>query len=162
VHTLLLDELRIWRAADGPPEWHDALDRVSGWFEPLWQGVDTSWDGFILLDGAAALALALYITAREHDIPVERVTREQVERLREPRGWDRVAAWEAKLLTLGHDPDDPHDPVSIRWRRQRRDLSPPDPNGLSDEALEDSTLNWGSMLSNGLDAVLAPIYNLRF
>ena len=160
--TLLLDELHTWRRADGPPDWHAALERVSGWFEPHWQGRDTTWDGFVLLDGAAALAVALYIIAREHDIPVEQVTREQVERLAEPKGWDRVAAWEDKLRTLGHDPDDPHDPVSTRWRRLRRDLSPPDPSILSDDALEDSTYLWGPMLCNGLESVLAPIYDLRF
>lgn len=157
---LIMDRLDSWRAEGGPPLWCAAFDRVLAGYRPLWAGKTVSFAGGLLAHGAVGVVTAIYILAREQNVPIDQVTRAQVEGLtgRGPGqgNWDRVKLWEDKLRALGHNPDDEQDPVMARWRELREDLSPPDPWGLSDEAYYHVRI--GPRLANSVGPALAPMW----
>ncbi|MFJ2202399.1 hypothetical protein [Streptomyces violaceusniger] len=166
--TLVLNQLRQWKDEDGPEQWQAAWDRALELLEPLWPTKTLSWDGVILADGGAALATALYLIAREQNIGPADVHRAQVRALidRAPGETDSVILprWENRLRALGHDLEDPADPVAARWRQLRKDHSPPDdlPGHVREAVLEDhSAHRWGRGFLEGLRRVLAPVYEDR-
>lgn len=63
---------------------------------------------------------------------------------------DIAHRWQARLETLGHDMDDPTDPVSARWRVMRVNHEP------DDQYWEDTTLRRGPAVIEGLRYVLSP------
>jgi hypothetical protein len=105
---LVIDKLRETRAkADGGSDlWKAALDRAIDLLTPVWGDKELVWDGPLLAHGGVALALAIYIVAREQGIPIDQVTRDQIEPLDGP--WrDCVEVWKARLSALNVDLDGP-------------------------------------------------------
>ncbi|MFF2941256.1 hypothetical protein ACFVSQ_15585 [Streptomyces niveus] len=167
--TLLLEVLREQRAqaADGPPRYAQAWDRMVDLVSPIWHN-EQMWrgGGCCLPDGGAALAMALYLVAEEHQVHPRDVRREQVEGLLLKSAQTgmilsaTLPLWEARLRALGHDLDAGTDPVSVSWRTLRRDNSPPDT--ACDDIHLDSLHRWGYGFIEGLEAVLGPMYSLAF
>jgi hypothetical protein len=158
--TTVIDRVRAWRAdvEDGPDEWRKAWDRTIDLVAPLWGDKQMNFDGPMLAHGGAALAMAIYIVAREQNISPQQVTRAQVDELKPPVR-DRIALWDRRLRALGHDPNDHNDPVMVWWRELVHDDAPP--GGIMVEDWEFGA-NPGPMLGKGLDFALAPMWNLQF
>ncbi|MFF2080637.1 hypothetical protein ACFVXG_38465 [Kitasatospora sp. NPDC058162] len=161
--TLLLDILEERRneAEAGPPGWQPAWDRALDLLAPHLQGWTMTIDGPILADGAAALALALYLLSTGQGPAA--VTRGQVEGLLDRCGgtdYDIAPRWEEMLRAAGHDPEDRADPVSACWRQLRVDNSPP--KFASEENDFDSFRRWGPAFIEGLHRALAPRFGIRF
>ncbi|WBP92035.1 hypothetical protein [Kitasatospora cathayae] len=161
--TLLLDVLldRRNEAEAGPSGWQPAWDRALDLLAPHLRGWTMTVDGPILADGAAALALALYLLSTGQGPAA--VTRGQVEDLLDRRGgtdYDIAPRWEEMLRTAGHDPEDQADPVSTCWRQLRVDNSPPE--DASEEHDLDSFRRWGPGYIEGLRHALAPRFEIRF
>jgi hypothetical protein len=166
--TLVVDVLRQqqrFNSAVGPPRWAAAWDRTLDLLTELWPRETAHGLGAVQVDGGAALATALYLIAVEQDIEPAGVTRVQVEALLHLAPGetvsDTVAAWERRLRAIGHDPDDPADPVAACWRDLRVDNSPDE--SLSDAVHIDhgSEYRWGPGVVEGLRGVLAPMYKAR-
>jgi hypothetical protein len=157
---LVIDKLRQERAkSDGGSDlWQAALDRAIELVTPIWGNKELVWDGPLLADGGVALALAIYIVAREENIPVDQVTRGQVEFLNGP--WNsRVENWERRLRSLGVDLGNEHDPMIVKWRELIYDYRHPefDPVDLFQMGGRE-----GSLLGEVFGFVLAPIWNFTF
>ncbi|MEU9189871.1 hypothetical protein AB0D14_36120 [Streptomyces sp. NPDC048484] len=165
--TLLLEVLREQRAqaVDGPARYEQAWDRMVELVSPIWHN-EPMWGGSCLPDGGAALAVALYLIAEEHQVHPRDVRRDQIEALlvkSTETGMTLPATlplWEGRLRALRHDLDAGTDPVSVIWRRLRRDNSPPET--ACDDTYFDSTHRWDYGFVEGLDVVLAPRYALAF
>lgn len=126
--TATEDQSRTWQGEGGPAEWARAWDRTC-------ELIATRADRFsyhdsdrMQQDAIPALATALYIKAREQRIEPAAVPRQAVDDFirRRPAETDLgiVRRWEAHLENLGHDVDDPADPVSVCWTRLRHDYDP--------------------------------------
>ncbi|MFF1712200.1 hypothetical protein [Streptomyces sp. NPDC058268] len=152
------DRLQLWRDEGGPQVWQDAWERtieVAGRRFEKYQVRDGR-----LSNGCAALTLALYLLAREGDIGVEQISRDEVLALMEPEsanGTADVAAeatrcWGARLQALGHDLE-ADDSVARMWRHLRTSVHV---DSYSDKRQPALLL--------GLDTVLGPrsFYNIRF
>ncbi|MFJ1847102.1 hypothetical protein [Streptomyces sp. NPDC088146] len=162
--TLILSQLREWQGEDGPAEWQAAWARALDLLGPLCQGREMVWDGPVLADGGAALAVAIYIIARESSIAPEQVHRAQIRSLIEqPPGTASTAVrarWETRLSALGHDLNDGADPVAVMWRHLRADNCPPADDAFS--WIDDpGPRRWGPGYLEGLRLVLAPIHEDR-
>lgn len=161
--ALVLEQLREWQDDTGPESWLAAWDRALELLAPLWPDRDMTWDGPVVADGGAALAMALYLIAGEAATAPELVTRAQVEHLARRRDGENDhavgARWERRLRALGHDLADNDDPVSARWRVLCVDHSPPEsaPHGVH----MDSTHRWGPAFLEGIRYVLAPVWSHR-
>ncbi|MFI0742720.1 hypothetical protein ACH4PU_32260 [Streptomyces sp. NPDC021100] len=162
--TRTLAQLQEWQGAGGPAQWQAAWTRAIALLRPVlevgegpYSGGDGEW-----ADGGAALATALYILAREHDITVDQVTRAQVEELLRRRAGESdtgvAARWEAHIRALGHDLGDRDDPVSVRWQALAIDNSPSEEGYLPEDVYADSTHRWGPAAVEGLNRVLAPAW----
>lgn len=159
--TMLLEVLRGQRpqAADGPRRHRQAWDGMLELVSPIWSSEEMWGRGSCLPDGGAALAMALYLIAEEHQVHPGEVHRTQVEALLpvEPASQFGMTSgsafpmWEERLRALGHDLDAGTDLVSVSWRVLRRDNSP-------DEVYFDSLHRWDRGFIEGLRAVLAPRY----
>ncbi|NEB01905.1 hypothetical protein [Streptomyces sp. SID13726] len=159
--TLIIEQLRQWQAAGGPQTWCAAWDRAIAVTEPVWTGRDITWDGMQLAEGTAALATGIYLVAAQDGLAVGEVTSEQIEDLMAPqRPWDIVRMWEQRLQLLGHDLEDPTDPVSVCWQRLRHDDTPPPI--VQNWDYGHSEFRWGPALVNSLRALLAPRWSLAF
>ncbi|MFE2727040.1 hypothetical protein [Kitasatospora sp. NPDC059327] len=164
--TLLLDDLRDRqrRAVGGPPEWGQAWDRVLELTSAPWQGREMIWDSPVLADGAATLALALYLIATDTGTAPATVTRAQVEALLAvpPDGTvlDVTARWDALVSAAGHDPRNPGDPVSICWQGLQTDHSLP--ADAPDWMVMDGPRRWGIAYQEGLGYALMPRFGLDF
>ncbi|MFJ9893455.1 hypothetical protein ACIQPR_08985 [Streptomyces sp. NPDC091280] len=116
--NLIIDQLRQWQADGGPETWCAAWTRAIAVTEEIWTGRDITWDGMQLAEGTAALATGIYLIAARDGLGVDEVTRDQVKALAPPRSvmrpWDIVQMWEQRLTELGHDLQDPADPVAVR------------------------------------------------
>ncbi|WP_405749416.1 hypothetical protein OG232_04565 [Streptomyces sp. NBC_01411] len=151
--------LQQWRDEGGPQLWQDAWERtvdvVGNCFEQCQVRSGR------LSDGCAGLTLALYLLAREGDIGVEQISRDEVLALMEPDsanasadvGAETTRPWSARLQALGHDLDAHDDPVARMWRHLRTEVRV---DSYRDERRP--------ALLVGLDAVLGPhsFYNIRF
>lgn len=114
----------------------------------------------LLADGAAGLATALYIVAREQGIQPADVHRPAVEELIERKDAEYDSGiplrWEARLQYLGHDLDSTDDAVAVRWRILRTLHNPPEYD------CEDSMARCGPGVLEGLRYVLSPSMDLQF
>ncbi|MFD8609736.1 hypothetical protein [Streptomyces sp. NPDC059631] len=149
------DRLQQWRDEGGPQVWQDAWTRtieVAGRHFELYQVRDGR-----LSNGCAALTLALYLLAREREIGVEQISRDEVLTLLEPEDTDVAAGtadrWGARLQALGHDLDAGDEPVARLWRHLRHEVHV---DSYSDERQP--------ALLVGLTAVVGPrsFHNIRF
>jgi hypothetical protein len=126
--TAIEEQLRVWQGEGGPGEWTRAWDRTRELISSRAARFDERDSDNTQQDGITALAVALYITAREQGIEPAAVPRHAVETLaaRQPGETDSavVRRWEAHLENLGHDLEDASDPVSARWRRLSVDHDP--------------------------------------
>lgn len=157
---LVIDKMRRVSSEDdhGSDLWKAALDRTIELVAPIWDGKEMVWDGPLLAHGGVALAMAIYIVAREQNIPVEQVTREQVESLYGPWG-TRVPAWEARLRALGVDLDDATDPMIAHWQKLIFDERHPDIDPID---LHDLGGREGPLLGEVFGFVLAPMWKFTF
>ncbi|MER6914010.1 hypothetical protein ABT354_20245 [Streptomyces sp. NPDC000594] len=163
--TTIIEQVQRWKAEGGPDVWQAAWERVIDLGRVPWDGKDMVLDAPVAADGAAALATLLYITASEEGIHPRDVTHDQVIRFREastagtaPGFGEEQAYWERRLTALGHDLEDPTDPVAVMWRRITIDYRPP--RDALDEAWEDSFTRWGPGFSSGLRKVFTPPYKV--
>lgn len=154
------ERLQLWRDEGGPQVWQDAWERtveVAGRRFKNYQVRDGR-----LSNGCAALTLALYLLARESDIGVEQISRDDVLALMKPESTDATACgaaaetarrWGARLQALGHHPDADDDPVARLWRHLRTEVHV---DFYSDERQP--------ALLVGLSAVLGPrsLHDIRF
>ncbi|MFJ3946236.1 hypothetical protein [Streptomyces griseoaurantiacus] len=153
------DRLQQWRDEGGPQVWQDAWERtieVAGRRFEQYQVRDGR-----LSNGCAALTLALYLLAREGEIGVEQISRDEVLTLTAPGSADATAdaaaetadRWGARLQSLGHDLDADDDPVARMWRHLRPEVHV---DSYSDKRQP--------ALLVGLTAVVGPrsYYNIRF
>ncbi|MFD7919676.1 hypothetical protein ACFV3R_10665 [Streptomyces sp. NPDC059740] len=156
---LVPDRLQQWRDEGGPQGWQDAWERtveVAGRYFEQYQVRDGR-----LSDGCAALTLALYLLAREREIGVEQISRDEVLTLIEPENADATAdtaaetadRWGARLQALGHDLDAGDDPVARMWRHLRPEVH-----------LDSYSDKRQPALLVGLAAVVGPrsFHNIRF
>lgn len=161
--SIFADRSQRWQGDGGPPEWVAAWDRTRALLAPHWPdrqfAYDRDPDSSTIADGAAGLATALYLVAREQSIPVSEVHRPDIEDLAHPKPGERRAdiprRWEARLHALGHDLESSTDPVSARWQILRIDW--PEPYHLEDYGLT----RQGPGVLDGLDSVLSPRMNLQ-
>ncbi|WP_019061591.1 hypothetical protein [Streptomyces prunicolor] len=116
--TTVVDQLRKWQAMGGPDLWTQAWDHTVRVVEGPLNGYSIIIDGVIIAEGAAGLAVALYVLAAENGIESTAVTDEQVQALYagDLKGDERQAQWEERLAALGHDLTDTNDPVVRVWR----------------------------------------------
>ncbi|MET7487724.1 hypothetical protein [Streptomyces sp. NPDC005538] len=148
---LLLDRLRSWQDAAGPEAWQAAWARMIDLAAPQFKDHRVR-DGR-LRDGCAALALALYVLAREADTGVDQINKNQVLALLPSPTTDSAAEpaaetllhWGALLESLGHDLEADDDPVAEMWRHLR---TPVRVNPYSEQ--------FEPALTAGLDAVVGP------
>ncbi|MFE2426916.1 hypothetical protein ACFXJ5_09205 [Streptomyces sp. NPDC059373] len=117
----LMDHLRAWQAEGGSAEWQAAWDRTLDLVKAQFK--DCRVRDEIFSNGAAALTTALYIIAREEGIAPAQVPMASVREMADPRPGEQTVdipqRWEARLQALGHDLDDPSDPVATAWRHLR-------------------------------------------
>jgi hypothetical protein len=158
--TTLDERSREWQGKGGPAEWVQAWGRTRELIGARLRYFDDQDSDGSTADGVSALATALYIVAREQGIEPAAVPRQAIADLirRRPGETDPDIArrWEAHLENLGHDVDDPTDPVSGRWRVLRVDHEP------DDRFWEDTTFRRGPALLEGLGYVLSPHVALTF
>lgn len=87
--TILEDRSQRWQGQGGPPEWAAAWERTRDLLGPRWPDPHFAYehdpDTGELADGAGGLATALYIVARERNVPVADVHRLDVEELVSPK-----------------------------------------------------------------------------
>lgn len=179
MHAMIMDDVRSWRdtaGTAGPLVWGAAWERTISLVEPLWSGKERHSTATSESEGAAALAVALYIVASERGIPVGQVTRADVEGLVErPVITDGYSGdtftgfphrlpvqWAERLIALGHDLDDEGDPVAACWRRLAH-VRPEPPMSIVDRGRdqEASFQRVGPVVTNGILYMLAPIYKDR-
>jgi hypothetical protein len=153
------ERLQQWRDEGGPQVWQDAWERtvevVGRRFE------QHQVRGGRLSDGCAALTVALYLLAREGEIGVEQISRDEVLALMEPEGTgvtpdaaaETADRWGARLQALGHDLNAGDDSVARMWQHLRTDVHV---DSYSDKQQP--------ALLVGLTTVLGPhsFYNIRF
>jgi len=128
-----------WQGTGGPVEWDLAWDRVRELLATRSDRFgDRDSDGS-QEDGSAALATALYITARGQHMEPSAVPRRAVEDLLARRAGetdgDVLRRWAEHLERLGHDLEDTADPVCTRWRRLRYDHDEKDRGLYWDDSL---------------------------
>ncbi|MFF8601873.1 hypothetical protein ACF065_27635 [Streptomyces sp. NPDC015232] len=153
------ERLQQWRDEGGPQVWQDAWERTVEVAGRRFEQHQVR--GGRLSDGCAALTVALYLLAREGEIGVEQISRDEVLALMEPESTDATAdaaaettrRWGARLQALGHDLNAGDDPVARMWRHLRTDIHV---DSYSDKRQP--------ALLVGLTAVLGPhsFYNIRF
>ncbi|MFJ4972702.1 hypothetical protein [Streptomyces sp. NPDC088755] len=161
--TILEERSRQWQGRGGPAQWAAAWERTRDLLSPCWTDdrlpPANSVEGQIYADGAAGLATALYLVARERGIPVADVHRADVDELvsrKEAETTPEIPRrWEARLRQLGHDLDDTADPVIARWHVLRTDR--PEPRHDEDYSIT----RQGPGLLEGLGYVLAPRLDLQ-
>jgi hypothetical protein len=155
VPTMILDAMRSRAALGGPSRWIAAWRRTIELYEPVWPAQELSWAGPLLLEGASAVALGMYLIAGERDCSVDEVTIEQIRDLLPSYGQAEVALWESKVRACGHDPEDPGDPVSAQWRKLRREQGPGSEAlaSMHDDAYREVRI--GPMLSDAIRQALA-------
>ncbi|MFE2412361.1 hypothetical protein ACFXDE_28835 [Kitasatospora sp. NPDC059408] len=157
--TLLLDDMAARRdaAAGGPTGWYEAWDRSVALLSPFWRrdmpyGATWYMENIVMADGCAALALALYLITRKSGLPVDAVTLAEVKSLIEGPGltWGNIPGrWEDAIRSLGHNLEDPDDPVSACWQELRLDNTPPP--DAPDEITMDITRRWGPRFLEALN-----------
>ncbi|MFD8609543.1 hypothetical protein [Streptomyces sp. NPDC059631] len=161
-----LDELVAQAEREGPELWAEAWQRVRTALAPAF-GDDkfrpphsTLDDGFDMVEAAGALAVSLYLLARERSAAAADITLQDLQELAgEPLRYTRPRLHEqirGRLAVVGHTADDADDPVMVRWRSL--DYVHQEP--LYGD-LEDSTLRAGHAGENGLHRILAPFYRDR-
>lgn len=164
---------REWQGAGGPPQWKAAWERARVLLGPRWEDGRFRNDQYrntkdpadsaagLAADGAAGLATALYIVARERGIPVSEVSRADItEFTRQEREHVSVVMrrWESRLGALGHNTDvpDPADPVAARWQFLKYDH--PEPWHLEDFSMT----RQGPAVLDSLEYVLSSQVDLSF
>lgn len=170
--AMIMDDVRRWReeASPGPQAWQAAWERVITLVDPLWRDHTRPGSDTTESDAAAALAVAFYIIAAEHDIPVGQVTRADVEQLADCPipifpGYPGYPTqlperWAARLTALGHDLEADDDPVAVCWRRLRVDH--PEPPEAFIDAGDTSLHRVGPVVTAGILYILAPVFRGRF
>lgn len=124
-------------------------------------GVPTT-SGEEYVDGAGALAIALYMLARKRATAVSAITRQDIEELAGPQGGAAIGkpkmeeGWTSRLESLGHRTDDPDDPVMVRWRALC--YNHPEPHPDNPDA---STYRVGHAGETGLRLLLSPFNRER-
>ncbi|WP_329539215.1 hypothetical protein [Streptomyces sp. NBC_01358] len=120
-------------------------------FTPPWSTMDVGSDH---VEAAGALAVSLYLLARERSVAPADITVQELDELvgAEPG----TGMLRARLVALGHALDDDDDPVMVRWRAL--DYVHEEP-AYGD--LDDSSLRAGHAAENGLRHALAPFYRER-
>ncbi|MEU8542956.1 hypothetical protein AB0C52_23720 [Streptomyces sp. NPDC048717] len=164
--TTILEQLDRWREAAeaGPALWQEAWDRTIELGQDPWAGKQMMLDTPVLAEGAAALTTIFYILADEHGVRPRDVTRAQVDAYCETAAAggattaQQQVRWEERLTALGHDLNDPADPVAAIWRRITISHGPRP--GAPDEVWEDSLTRWGPGFTAGLRKVFAPAYQV--
>ncbi|MFC9067897.1 hypothetical protein [Streptomyces harbinensis] len=156
--TLVIDHLRALQheGGDGPELWQAAWDRAIDLLAQLWPDATLGWDGDAKANGGAGLAAGLYLVARERDTTPADVTRDDIQALiADSHDLAIVDRWATRLRALGHDPEDPDDPIAIRWRHLRWDMDYL-PDHLWEAALQDISMSaTRPALIDGLQTVLA-------
>ncbi|MEE4495082.1 hypothetical protein [Streptomyces sp. BE230] len=126
-------------------------------FTPPWSTMDVGSDH---VEAAGALAVSLYLLARERSVAPADITVQELDELAGAAlGTGRLRTHEqirTRLVALGHALDDADDPVMVRWRAL--DYVHEEP-AYGD--LDDSSLRAGHAGENGLRYVLAPFYRER-
>lgn len=161
-----LDELVAQAEREGPSLWAEAWQRVRTALVPAFGDEkfhpphSTLDDGFDNVEAAGALAVSLYLLARERSVAAADITLQDLEELADepfrythPRLHEQIRG---RLAAVGHAVDDADDPVMVRWRSL--DYVHQEP--LYGD-LEDSTLRAGHAGENGLHRILAPFYRDR-
>ncbi|MFD5443633.1 MULTISPECIES: hypothetical protein [Streptomyces] len=161
-----LDELVAQAEREGPSLWAEAWQRVRTALVPAFGDEkfhpphSTLDDGFDNVEAAGALAVSLYLLARERSVAAADITLQDLEELAgEPFRYTHPRLHEqirGRLAAVGHAVDDADDPVMVRWRSL--DYVHQEP--LYGD-LEDSTLRAGHAGENGLHRILAPFYRDR-
>ncbi|MEU6184166.1 hypothetical protein [Streptomyces coeruleorubidus] len=142
--TTVVDQLREWQAMGGPDLWTRAWDHTVRVVEGPLNGYSITIDGVIIAEGAAGLAVALYVLAAENGVEPTAVTDEQVRALYADgvTGDERQAHWEERLSALGHA----NDPVVRVWRIVSHNYA--DPDGGDD--FDFSMTRWGRGYTDGM------------
>ncbi|MFF4520497.1 hypothetical protein [Streptomyces bluensis] len=133
-----LDELALQAEREGDELWRDAWDRARTVISPALGDEEISTTGYPTtsgeeyVDGAGALAIGLYMLARERSGPVSSVSRQDIEELtgswqdfRQPQMKER---WTGRLEALGHTMADADDPIMVRWRALCHEYPEPNPD----------------------------------
>ncbi|MYX26810.1 hypothetical protein GTY75_09030 [Streptomyces sp. SID8381] len=133
-----LDELADQAAREGDELWRDAWDRARSAVAPALGGEEISTTGLPTtsgeeyVDGAGALAIGFYLLARERNVPVAALTRDDIDELagdwRDLSQPQLPTRWTSRLEALGHQLDDQDDPVMVRWRTLCYEHPEPDPD----------------------------------
>lgn len=163
-----LDELSGRAAREGSKLWSEVWERARAVVTPALGHEEISTTGTASgeehIDGAGALAIALYVLARENGGSPETVTRHDVEEFLGPWEHDERAqaglprmekAWTGRLESLGHRMDDPDDPVMVRWRALCYDHPEPDHD------IDGSLYRVGHAGETGLRPLLGSLYRER-
>ncbi|MER0477365.1 hypothetical protein ABR737_03125 [Streptomyces sp. Edi2] len=162
-----LDELVAQAEREGNSPWAEAWRRARTLLAPVFgdekfrPSHSTLDDGFDNVEAAGALAVSLYLLARERSVAAADISLQDLEELagdqfqvsRSPRLHEEIRS---RLGALGHALDDADDPVMVRWRTL--DYVHKEP--LYGD-LDDSSLRAGHAGENGLHRVLAPFYRDR-
>ncbi|WP_367132833.1 MULTISPECIES: 2'-5' RNA ligase family protein [Streptomyces] len=162
-----LEELCQQAAREGSELWRDAWERASAVVSPGLGHEEISVGGPYrsggqYVDGAAALAIAFYLLARERGAAVSAISRQQVEDLAWPYKGTEITTppmgkrWTGLLEVAGHRTDDPDDPVMVRWRALSCEHPEPDPDNP-----DASTYRVGHAGETGLQLLLAPVNRER-
>jgi hypothetical protein len=118
----VLKQLREWRDAGGPADWRAAWACTVELAAVRRFTSDQISEG-ALTDGWASRTTAVYLIARTQGLAPYQVGLESVRALADPalgeRDTDIPRRWEVRLRELGHDLDDPSDPVVAMWRHLR-------------------------------------------
>lgn len=149
--TTVVEQLRTWQAKGGPDFWMRAWDRTVQAVEGPLNGYGLMLDGVVVAEGAAGLTTAVYLLAAEHGVEPEEVTGEQVEGLYAvgTTSEERRAAWEERLVALGHDLSNTVDPVVHLWSViAHNHRTPP---GNYDDTFDSSLTRWGPGYIVGMD-----------
>ncbi|MDT0323051.1 hypothetical protein [Streptomyces millisiae] len=149
----LLEQLAEWQAAGGHETWQAAWEHTITAAQRSLRGRRVA-NGAVA-DGCVALTTGLYLIARDLDIPPAQVAVQDVRALAAPQPGEQpediLARWQQHLIVLGHDLDDPDDPVAAMWRRLSTIHTPSDAHPLARR---------GPALLDGLKRTLPPLGDL--
>ncbi|MFD0437232.1 hypothetical protein [Streptomyces chartreusis] len=161
-----LDELVTQAEREGDSLWAEAWLQARTVLAPVFGDEkfrpphSTLDDGFDHVEAAGALAVSLYLLARERSVAAADITVQDLDELANsapstgtPRLHEQIRS---RLAALGHTLDDADDPVMVRWRALDYVHEEPMYGDL-----DDSSLRAGHAGENGLRSILAPFHRER-
>ncbi|MFJ8957698.1 hypothetical protein ACIRJL_10630 [Streptomyces sp. NPDC102383] len=161
-----LDELVAQAEREGSPLWADAWRQTRTVLAPVFGDekftppYSTLAVGFDDVEAAGALAVSLYLLARERSVAPADITVQELDELADAApGTGKLRTHEqirTRLVAFGHSLDDADDPVTVRWRALDYVHEEPTYGDM-----DDSSLRAGHAGENGLRHVLGPFCRER-